>query len=613
MEKSQSVETQKNDRIGIPALKRILNNESIQKKFSDMLGKKSAGFITSVINVCQNNSMLANADANSIVLAAASAAALDLPVNPNLGYAAIIPYYDGKNKVTVAQFQLQRNAWVELAMRTGQVVRIANEPVYKGELVSKNRFTDEYVFDESKRESDEIIGYMAYAKLVNGYEKTVYWTVQECKEHGKRYSQTFKNGKGLWVDNFSAMALKGLALDTIIPTPNGYTTMGKIQVGDELFNALGETTKVIAKSDVKNLPCYEIELETGDVFVCDEEHRWFVKGTKLQNNKDEWRVMETKDMFAAHSLGYKIVLPNKPTTEMPKQDYWLDPYCLGYWLGNGSHNAATVCCCEDDLDEIKEHYDSYYRTSTRHDERSKGVVINIASKTGDRDDMSSMKQQLKHVGVYKNKHIPLIYKRGSVEQRRELVRGLCDSDGSIDIQRGRVSYTSTKENLADDLKEVLSSLGERPFKMENEARGYGVTTTVYTIMWQPITFNPFHLKRKSERVVERKFVKQIEVRSIKKIESVPTQCIAVDCGNATDERSMRKSFLVGYGYVPTHNTVLKHLIVKYLPKSIELNTAIERDQAELKGDIDNIEASYIDNVKEDEPFVDFEEVEQNKK
>ena len=216
MEKSQIAQTQKNDRIGIAALKRILNNESIQKKFSDMLGKKAAGFITSVINVCQNNSMLSNADANSVVLAAASAAALDLPVNPNLGYAAIIPYYDSKNKVTVAQFQLQRNAWVELAMRTGQVVRIANEPVYKGELVSKNRFTDEYVFDESKRESDEIIGYMAYAKLVNGYEKTVYWTVQECKEHGKRYSQTFKNGKGLWVDNFSAMALKTVLKHLIV-------------------------------------------------------------------------------------------------------------------------------------------------------------------------------------------------------------------------------------------------------------------------------------------------------------------------------------------------------------------------------------------------------------
>lgn len=207
---------QQQDKIGISAIKKMLNNESIQKKFADMLGKKSAGFITSVINVCQNNSMLVNAEANSVVLAAASAAALDLPVNPNLGYAAIIPFYDSKKKCNVAQLQLMRNAWVELCMRTGQVVRIANEPVYDGELVSRNRFTDEYIFDESKRKSDTIIGYMAYAKLVNGFEKTVYWTVEECKAHGLRYSQTFKKGYGLWVDNFSAMSLKSVLKHLIV-------------------------------------------------------------------------------------------------------------------------------------------------------------------------------------------------------------------------------------------------------------------------------------------------------------------------------------------------------------------------------------------------------------
>lgn len=215
MQQNQQIQQQQ-DKIGIAAIKKMLNNESIQKKFADMLGKKSAGFITSVINVCQNNSMLVNAEANSVVLAAASAAALDLPVNPNLGYAAIIPYYDSKKRCNVAQLQLQRNAWVELCMRTGQVVRIANEPVYEGELVSRNRFTDEYVFDETKRKSDTIVGYMAYAKLVNGFEKTVYWTVEECKAHGLRYSQTFKKGYGLWVENFSAMSLKSVLKHLIV-------------------------------------------------------------------------------------------------------------------------------------------------------------------------------------------------------------------------------------------------------------------------------------------------------------------------------------------------------------------------------------------------------------
>jgi recombination protein RecT len=111
---------------------------------------------------------------------------------------------------------VMRNGWVELAQRTGQVVRIANEPVYEGELVMANRFTDEYVFDESKRVSDKVIGYMAYVKLTNGFEKTVYWTIDEVKRHALRYSQTYKRGYGVWVDNFDAMAKKTLVKNLII-------------------------------------------------------------------------------------------------------------------------------------------------------------------------------------------------------------------------------------------------------------------------------------------------------------------------------------------------------------------------------------------------------------
>lgn len=192
----------------LPALKNALNAESIQKKFNEILGKKSAGFITSITNVVQNNDLLQKADVNSIILAAAQAASLDLPINPNLGFAAIIPFNDKKNNRCVAQFQIQRDGWVDLCLRTGQFEYIANEVVYEGELVDKNRFEDKYVFDETKRTSDKIVGYMAAFKTTSGYKKTVYMTVEEAKAHGMQYSQTFKKGYGLWKDNFNAMALK---------------------------------------------------------------------------------------------------------------------------------------------------------------------------------------------------------------------------------------------------------------------------------------------------------------------------------------------------------------------------------------------------------------------
>ena len=190
------------------ALKGALGNDSIKNKFAELLGKKSAGFLTSITNVVQNNDLLQKAEVNSIILAAAQAASLDLPINPNLGFAAIIPFNDRKSGKCVAQFQIMRDGWVDLCLRTGQFEYIANEIVYEGELVERNRFTDTFVFDESKRTSDKIVGYMASFKLNNGYRKTVYMTVEEAKAHGMQYSQTFKKNYGLWKDNFHAMALK---------------------------------------------------------------------------------------------------------------------------------------------------------------------------------------------------------------------------------------------------------------------------------------------------------------------------------------------------------------------------------------------------------------------
>ena len=197
-------------------LKAALSSESVAKRFSDMLGKRAPGFITSITNVVSNNDLLKKADVNSIILAAATAAALDLPINPNLGYAAIIPFKDNKTGSCTATCQIMRSGWVELAQRSGQIVRLANEIVYEGELVSHNRFTDEYVFDETKRKSDKIIGYLAYAKLSNNFEKYVFWDVEKCKQHGLRFSQTFKRGYGLWKDDFNSMALKSVLKHLII-------------------------------------------------------------------------------------------------------------------------------------------------------------------------------------------------------------------------------------------------------------------------------------------------------------------------------------------------------------------------------------------------------------
>lgn len=186
----------------LPKLKNMLSNQQVMNNLTAMLGTKAQGFATSVLSTVNNNKLLQNADAGSIYTAAMLAASLDLPINPNLGFAAIVPY--GKT----AQFQVMTRGIVQLAIRSGQYERITNAVVHEGELIKYDPFTDSYEFDASKRTSDKIVGYMAYFKTVSGFEKYYYMTKEEAVAHGKKYSQTAKKGFGLWVENTDAMGLK---------------------------------------------------------------------------------------------------------------------------------------------------------------------------------------------------------------------------------------------------------------------------------------------------------------------------------------------------------------------------------------------------------------------
>lgn len=184
----------------IPALKSMLNNDSVKERFKDILGAKAPGFVSSILSVAKSNSLLQTADPQSIMNAAVIAATLDLPINPNLGFAYIVPY---KRE---AAFHMGYKGIIQLAMRSGQYKTINVNEVYEGEIKNVNRFTGEYEFGE--RTSDKIVGYMSYFKLTNGFEKYLYMTKDECELHGKKYSQTYKKGIGLWTTEFDSMSKK---------------------------------------------------------------------------------------------------------------------------------------------------------------------------------------------------------------------------------------------------------------------------------------------------------------------------------------------------------------------------------------------------------------------
>lgn len=182
------------------ALKGYFDNEAVKKNLRAMLGTKAQGFATSVLSVVNNNKLLQNADPATIYSSAMMAASIDLPINPNLGFAAIVPY--GRQ----AQCQIMSKGFIQLAIRSGQYAKINNAIVHEGELVKYDPFKDEYEFDASKRTSDKVIGYMAYLRTVGGFEKYFYMTKEEALAHGKRYSKTFNNGT--WTTDPDAMCLK---------------------------------------------------------------------------------------------------------------------------------------------------------------------------------------------------------------------------------------------------------------------------------------------------------------------------------------------------------------------------------------------------------------------
>lgn len=187
----------------------ITQNPAVVKRFSEILGKKSAGFISSLVSLSKTQA-LAKAEPNTVVASALVAATLDLPIVPTLGFAAIVPFYDSKKKQTLASFQVMTKGLIQLSQRSGQYKTINVTAVYEGDIRSYNRFTGEIEFDVSNTPdaSAKPIGYVAYMKLTNGFEKYLYMTVEELEKHGQHYSQTYRKGYGLWVENFDAMAKK---------------------------------------------------------------------------------------------------------------------------------------------------------------------------------------------------------------------------------------------------------------------------------------------------------------------------------------------------------------------------------------------------------------------
>jgi replicative DNA helicase len=318
---------------------------------------------------------------------------------------------------------------------------------------------------------------------------------------------------------------KALALDTPLPTPAGWTTMGDVREGDQLLDADGRPTTVLRAFDVLHgRPCYEVEFSDGSVIVADADHLWKVTSrasrrqageTERVHQRSELRVgagrvgtcavvdreyvlagaaatATHRDVLTTAEIAREVrhptdgranyAVPAAAALELPdRDDLPIPPYTLGLWLGDGHPTASA----------------GYLRTA----------------------------------GVFGNKHIPGAYLRASQRQRRALLAGLMDTDGTV-APSGALQYTSTLKRLADDVRELVITLGYRASLSTRKIPGRtAASSTAYTI-----TFST------TERIASRNRY----IVAVRPVASVPVRCVTVD----NDDHL----YLAGPTMVPTHNS-----------------------------------------------------------
>jgi len=185
--------------------KELLASDDIRQRFADVLGERTPAFLATVLSAVYESDYLRDAEPNSIVTAAMKAAVLDLPVDPNIGFAWIIPYKE--KGIQKARFQLGYKGYIQLALRTGEYEIINAFPIFKGEQLHEDRIKGGITID-GEMESDEVTHYGAYLRLHSGFEKAVVMTIAQINEHAQRYSRSFHMKDGAWQTNFDMMARK---------------------------------------------------------------------------------------------------------------------------------------------------------------------------------------------------------------------------------------------------------------------------------------------------------------------------------------------------------------------------------------------------------------------
>ena len=327
---------------------------------------------------------------------------------------------------------------------------------------------------------------------------------------------------------------KALALWTPIPTPSGWTTMGKIGVGDEVFSEDGTVCRVIAKSAVfRDRPVCTVRADDGEQIIADIAHDWKVR---MHRSHPGLRVRSTGWLARSERREPRgRMIRQHPGLMIGKTSLPIDPYVLGVWLGDGSSQHATITQGDADLPFIRAEIERRgYKTSNRTRQKDRADTFGVLG----------LQAQLRTSGLIGGKRIPDKYLRASPQQRLDLLRGLVDTDGYVN-GRGQIEITTVKPELALQIQELVWSLGAKCFVSVGRAmlngEDYGPKYRINFFLARAALL-PRKAKNCRDAIKRDRYI-QVSLAGV-----ADTACIQVDHPSGM--------FLCGRSMLPTHNSEL---------------------------------------------------------
>jgi hypothetical protein len=370
---------------------------------------------------------------------------------------------------------------------------------------------------------------------------------------------------------------KALDVDTPMLTTDGWSTMGELKPGDQVYGPDGHPTEVVGAFDVmEDHECFEVETTDGRSIVADADHLWTVRDKRKRNST--WETLTTRELLGRgimrsdREFAYRLPV-QQCITSKPVDGLGVDPYVLGVWLGDGHSRSAQVSCGSEDVDEMCHNLEEAgaHIVSRRKDRTCWTVRFNYGR--GYRGGFETCARQL---GVWGNKHVPERYLTAGTDQRRALLAGLLDTDGSIS-DAGQVEFCSVSPQLADDVLYLARSLGYRATLNTGRATLNGVDCgPKYRVTFTPDD-SPFRLRRKSQKVTPAvRSRNTVSIKGIRKVESRPVRCIKVAREDGL--------FLAGRDLMVTHNTTVENVLALWHMYSLEsglvIGTAQSLDRSE---------------------------------